>query len=200
MANLGNFTPAVRTDTDAEPDTFTYCGEEFDLPATAGAGSFLQFADKMKTSQELAERGSAALKRAHTAEGKAAARAMLSESDMTAMSAVWSLLTAVLGEQQMDKFARATDRFGVPVDEIFGIVNQLEAAITGRPTRRSSDSSAGPSTTGPASTDAGSGLTAPGTELLTDPVDSFRPLTPAERQRANLQRHLVTPEQLASRT
>ncbi|GAB3250925.1 hypothetical protein GCM10027456_24630 [Kineosporia babensis] len=198
MPNLGDFTPDIRTDIADDPDVFTFCGEEFELPATSGAGSFLQFAHKMKLAQEQAERGDAAEKRARTEEGRAAARAEKVQSDMNAMSAVYSLLEGVLGEGQMDRFTRAADRYGVPSEEIFSIVNRLEAAVAGRPTRRSSDSSAGPSTTGPGSTDAGSGRTAPGTELLTEPTDSFRPLTPAEQQRANLQKHLVATGQLAS--
>jgi hypothetical protein len=194
MASLGDFTPEIRTDVVADPDTFTFCGEEFELPPTSGAGSFLQFAFKMKLAQEQGERGESAEKRARTDEGRAAARVEKSQSDMNAMSAVYSLLTSVLGESQMDRLARAIDRSGVPIDQVFGLVNQIEAAVSARPTKRSSDSSAGPSTTGESSTGVGSGLT--------DPVaPSWEDLSPRQQQIRDSQRHLVDPGSLvASRT
>lgn len=184
MALLGDFSPQETTDPQADPDTFTFCGEEFELPATAGAGAFLKFAWEMKTAQQQAERAESAEKRARTAEGKAAALAEKSASDIGAMSAVCNLLEAVLGESQLDRFLRAADRQGVPVEGLLSVVHRIEQAVTERPTRRSSVSSAGPSTSGPAFTGDGSGLTE-------------RPLTPREQQIQALNQHLVAPGDLA---
>ncbi|GLY32136.1 hypothetical protein [Kineosporia sp. NBRC 101731] len=195
MASLGDFSPVESRDVTAEPDSFMFCGQEFLIPQTAGAGSFLRYAWSMKAAMSQGERGEAAERRALSAEGRAAARAEKISADMGAMSAVWDLLTSILGQDQIDRFARTVDNNGIDLDGILSLVGKLEAAIAARPTKRSSDSSAGPSTTGLHSTDAGSGPTD-----LPLPQDSFRPMTPREQQIQDLHQHLVTPTGLASQT
>jgi hypothetical protein len=159
MANVGDFTPTETTDPDAAPDTFTYFGTEFEVPATVGAGALLRFAWLMKGAVAQSTRGEQAKRRALTDEGRARARVDIIEADLSASSAIYELLTACLGAGQMEQFLAVADANGVTQDALMEVCDRIQGVIGDRPTRRSADSSDGPQTSGQPSTDAGSGPT-----------------------------------------
>jgi len=171
MADVGDFTPTETTDTSAEPDRFRFCGDEFEVPGTVGTGSLLRFTWRIKAASEQDRRGRAAAKKALTAEGKAQARQTMANAELDGSAAIYDLLLSVLGENQIDRFNELVDRHGVTVDGLLGVCNQIQEAITDRPTRQSADSSVGLSTNSTDSTGPGSGPT--------DPT-----LTPNQRQKA----------------
>ncbi len=173
--DVGDFTPTQTTDPEAEPDTFTYFGEQFDIPATVGAGSLLQFTYYIKMADGQAKRGDAALRKALTEEAKMRANVEKVEAELNATSAVYKLLASCLGESQMDRLLRAVDANGVQPEGLMELCNNIQEAVAARPTRRSADSSAGPSTNGSGSTDAGSG-----------PTETPLDLSPRDRQVAQI--------------
>lgn len=171
MANVGDFTPSATTDTTADPDEFGFFGDTFEVPANVGVGSLLRFTWRLKEASERQRRGNAALKKAITEEGKGQARSLISSGELDGSAAIYDLLLSVLGEDQIDRFNSLVDRHGVDIAGLLGVCNQIQEAIGDRPTRQSSDSSDGLSTSGNDSTGPGSGPTA---------------LTPNQVQRANL--------------
>lgn len=161
MAVVGDFTPTETTDPNAEPDEFLYFGETFEVPATVGTGRLLRFAHAIKIAVGQERRGEQELRKARTEEGKAKARELLAEAELTATAAMYDVLLACLGEDQIDAFVSCADANGVTQDGYNEACSQIQGVIAGRPTRRSSDSSDGQSTSGPSSTADGSGPTAP---------------------------------------
>jgi hypothetical protein len=157
--DLGDFTPDETLDPEAEVDTFQFCGQTFEIPPTRGAGSSLEFTWLIKQADGQAKRGRAHRQRALTDEGRAKANAEIIEADVSATAAIYKLLSALLGEGQMDRFLRAVDANNVQPLALMEVCDRLQEAIAERPTRRSADSSAGPSTTGLTSTAGGSGHT-----------------------------------------
>lgn len=159
MAVVGDFTPTETTDPGAEADTFTFCGETFEIPATVGTGRVIRFAWLIKGALAQGSRGENDLRKALTDEGRAKARQEMAESDLSATAAMYDLLLACLGEGQIDRFISVADANGVTQNGYTGVCDEIQGVIAGRPTQRSADSSAGPSTNGPTSTVDGSGLT-----------------------------------------
>jgi hypothetical protein len=161
VAIVGDFTPTETTDPQADPDTFTYFGEEFEVPATVGTAALLRFAWLMKGALDQSSRGEQAKRRALTDEARARANAEIIEADLSASAAMYDLLRACLGDTQLQDFLTTADLNGVTQDALMEVCDRIQGVIAGRPTKRSADSSDGPSTNGPTSTDGGSGTTEP---------------------------------------
>jgi hypothetical protein len=159
MGVVGDFTPAETTDTDAESDEFTFCGDTFEIPPTVGAFALLRYGSLMKGAVAQEKRGEAAQRKALSDDAKIRALRELNGAELTAQAAIYELLKACLGDDQLDAFGELADRSGVNLDGLMEVAGQIQEVIGGRPTRRSSGSSAGPSTTGETSTDGGSGPT-----------------------------------------
>lgn len=159
MAVVGDFTPAETTDPNSDPDEFTFCGETFEIPATVGTGRVMRFAWLIKGALAQASRGENELRKALTEEYRTKARMEIAESDISATAAMYDLLLACLGEGQIDRFVSIADANGVTQGGYTEVCDRIQEVIAGRPTRRSADSSAGPSTNGPTSTADGSGPT-----------------------------------------
>lgn len=127
MALLGEFEAAVRAaDPDREPDQFKLCGELFtvsDRDLTVPMGRFAQVA-----------------------------RAGTNVGTMAALAAMMDLLESVVIEADRERLVTTAARGGVDEEVIFDVVKTVMAATTGRPTKRPSDSSGGPSTIGASST------------------------------------------------
>lgn len=185
MALIGDFTPTETTDPDADPDEFQYFGEVFAIPAHVGAGALLKFTWLIKQSEGLNKRGQSANRRALTEDAKVRANADLVDAELTAMSAMYELLTACLGSDQVDDFLKIADRNGVTNDGLMDVCDRIQEVIAGRPTRRSADSSDGPSKTGTPSTAGGSGPTAPA-------PPAAPALTDRERQIAEMDGYLTS--------
>lgn len=179
--DVGDFTPTETTDPQADPDTFTYFGETFEIPAAAGAGALLKFTHLVKEADKLAQRGQAALRRALTDDSRLKARRDLVDADLTASSAMYQLLKACLGEDQVDHLMFVADANGVTQDGLMNVCDRIQEVIGGRPTRRSADSSAGPLMSGPDSTAGGSGSTEPAPATEPGPE-----MTPRDRQMAEI--------------
>lgn len=158
--DLGDFTPADLTDTDAEPDSFTFCGATFYLPPTKGAGVALELTSRFTDAQQRLEAAQSRMARATTDAERHAARSAAIESDMVGTAAMHVFLTDVLGDTETARLLSLADQFGVTETGLLSLCLAMQGAIGRRPTRRPTDSSAGPSPTGPNSTDAGSGPTA----------------------------------------
>jgi hypothetical protein len=161
MADLGDFSPDRTTDPHAAPDTFTFGGEQFNIPATVGAGALLRFTWRLKAASEQQRRGTAALKKAITAEGKAQARELIGTGELDGSAAIYDLILSVLGEDQIDAFTALADRHGVTIDGLLDVCHRIQEAIAGRPTRQPTGSSDGLPTSGTGSTASGSGVTDP---------------------------------------
>lgn len=175
MALVGDFTPTETTDPDAAPDEFTYFGETFEIPPTIGAGALLRFAWLMKGAVGQSQRGEQAKRRALTAEARAKAHTDIIEADLGASSAMYELLTACLGAEQVERFLAVADAGGVTQEALMEVCDRIQGVIGARPTRRSADSSDGPSMSGPTSTGDGSG-----------PTDPLPEMTERERQAAQI--------------
>lgn len=157
--DVGDFTPTETTDTTAEPDTFTYFGEVFAIPATIGAGALLRFTWLIKSAQGQEQRGGQKQRSARTDTEKVNAQVEIIEAGISASSAIYELLRACLGDDQMERFLTTADSNGVAQESLMEVCDRIQSVIAGRPTRRSADSSDGPSTNGESSTDGGSGPT-----------------------------------------
>jgi hypothetical protein len=179
MAVVGDFTPTETTDPQADPDEFTFFGETFTIPASVGAFAMLRYGSLMKTAMAQEKRGETAKRKALTPEGKLAAAREIIAAETTAQAAIYEMLTATLGEDQVGAFGELADANGVDLYGLMAVSDRIQEVIADRPTRRSADSSGGPSTSGTGSTDGGSGSTAP----AADP-DLLQELSPRERQAA----------------
>lgn len=123
MANLGEFHAAAReADPAREPDTFVLCGETFTIAEHVGDMPLLRFA--------------------------AAAADGADSSTMAGMAAMHDMLRDCLADGDWPRFQDVCTRNRVGHETLFSIVNAVHEAVTGRPTSRPADSSAGPSNTG----------------------------------------------------
>lgn len=160
MASVGDFTPTETTDPDADPDTFEFFGETFDVPANVGSFALLRYGSLMKGAQAQETRGGTMKRRAA---GNPlmleAANRELALAELSAHAAIYELLKASLGDGQLERFGEIADANGTTFNGLMEVAGDITEVIAGRPTRRSSDSSDGPSTTGTASTGDGSGPT-----------------------------------------
>lgn len=154
MTDYGEFGRALAV-ASGEPDIFTFHGEPFILPDRMSALPLMRFAWRGKVIDQQLEQARSAKARAITPEQQDEAAAALGQAEMEALSAVYEFLRASLpAPQDWARFEEAAIRVGADQDELMGVCNAIYQAVTGRPTRRPADSSAGPSTTGTSSTDA----------------------------------------------
>lgn len=184
MAYLGEFGAEVAAlDMDAVPDTFSFHGEEFHLPAGISSLPILRFAyDAKRVGLEQTEAEAASRKAVTDAERDAAA-SRLALVEMDSLSALYEYLRGMLPDQ-WERFSQVAERVGAGTDELLALANKLMEAVAARPTRPFSTSPAGPSSPGVGSTDGADSQ---------EPVTSapLPPLTSRELQRAEQLRDMV---------
>jgi hypothetical protein len=129
VAHLGDFAAAKREfDPTAERDTFTFCGEEFEVEsALPGILTF-----------EL---------------GAAVTGKMAEES---AVGAMYEALYVSLGDEGYRRFRALAVENRVEIDDLLRVVFSALGQVTGRPTVQPADSSAGLQNTSPSSSTSAS--------------------------------------------
>jgi hypothetical protein len=167
MADLGEFGRAIATH-DGEPDTFTFCGERFDVPAALSPLPLMRFAWRQKVvdlADEQAkgrrERAQALVDSARNEQERAArfpalsaAELAVTEAGLDRMAAMYEFMRGCLpDDESWARFESAAVRYGVEADVLMEVCSAIFAAVIGRPTSRPSESSDGPWTTGAASTE-----------------------------------------------
>lgn len=128
MASIGSFEVAARRAEGVEPDTFDFCGETFTVSDQIGIIPLGRFAK--------------------------AATSGLDSSEMEGMAAMIDLLGDAVIDADRERFLNTAAKNHASADDLMPIVQAVVQAQTARPTQRSSDSSAGPSTTGTSSKDS----------------------------------------------
>ena len=198
MAHLGEFgreLAAIDADTRgeaADPDTFTFHGEQFVIPAALSALPRLRYAHATLEVEALGQRVEALYSSAVTDEEREEAARVDHQGVTEWRAAVYRYARDVIGGEgtttdQWDRFEAVVARGGVDMTELLSVVNSVVNAAAARPRMRSSVSPGGPSATGGGST-AGSDSTAgpdPATGRGGDSTEET-PLTPAQRQRAGI--------------
>lgn len=81
------------------------------------------------------------------------ARTGIGSDDFEGMAAMYDLLKSCIADHEWDRFEQVADADRVDGDVLFRVVQDTFAVLAGRPTSRPSDSSDGPGTTSPSSTD-----------------------------------------------
>jgi hypothetical protein len=155
MASLGEFGAELATlDGDGQPDTFLFHGHEFALPAKVSSLPALRFAYNAKQVVAAEAQARAAAQRARTPEARAAADRQWGEVELMANAGLYTYLRDVITNPgDWERFEAAAAEFGADEEELMTVAQKIMAAVAARPTRRSSGSPAGPSSTGPGSTD-----------------------------------------------
>lgn len=220
MAHLGEFGRALQDDA-GEPDTFSFHGEPFVVPARASSLPIAKFAWQQKVSQQrerqAADRLDMAQARQQMARTQdeydeataavAEAQAEQTQVGLDTLASIWEYLRAMIpDETEFDRLYSVALRVGADTDELFEVCAQIVQAVTARPTRRPSGSSGGPRSSGRGSTgsSASQGRT-PGPapqqsgplsltwEPPAEPVQRWAPpeLSPAERQRAEFRNQMI---------
>lgn len=204
MAHLGEFGRAVKQAALAEPDTFSFYGEWFDIPGDLSALVLMEFAHAIKQTQaataagqELEAHARRLLDRASTDKDRKTALDKLqtgqiqqTSANTDATVAMYAYVRACIGETQWERFRGVVLKYAVDADELMDVCAKIYEAVSGRPTSGPSTSSDGPSNTGDGSP-AGSASPA-GTPGPQPPAtDSQEPttgvvveMTAAQRQRA----------------
>jgi hypothetical protein len=154
MASLGEFGAELAVvDDELEPDTFLFHGHEFALPAKVSSLPALRFAYNTQTVIAAEERAQAAAQRARTPEQRQDAARLMAEVQLTANAGLYAYLRAMLPGGEWERFETVAAEHGADEEELLDVAKKIMAAVASRPTRRSSGSPAGPSPTGPTSTD-----------------------------------------------
>jgi len=180
MAYLGEFGAEVAAvDMDAVPDTFSFHGEEFHLPAGISALPILRFAYDAKRLGAEQKEAEAAERKAITPAEREAAAARLGTVEMEGSAALYEYLRGMLPDQ-WERFSAVAERVGASTDELLALANKLMEAVTARPTRLPSTSPAGPSSPGGGST---AGAASPAPASASTPGLSERELQRAEHLR-----------------
>jgi hypothetical protein len=154
MANLGDFgAELAAVDATDEPDTFLFHGHEFALPAKVSSLPALRFAYNAKQVVAAEAQARAAAQRARTPEAKAAADRQWGEVELMANAGLYTYLRDVITTPgDWERFEAVAAEFGADEEELMTVAQKIMAAVAARPTRRSSASPDGPSSTGPGST------------------------------------------------
>lgn len=172
MARIGEFGRA-RAELVEEPDTFTFYGEEFEVPAGISAVVLMDFVAETQAATEAREdalarqeRAEARLARGGSEQDRLLARAALDDADRDLIAAGNRLLVGMRGyvrgclgeddDAQWRRFNAVCREQAVDSDELMEVCAAIFSAVSARPTRRPSDSSDGPSSIGVGST-AGAG-------------------------------------------
>lgn len=107
--------------------TVDFLGEQFRVAERVGALPIMRFAKAAKSGTD--------------------------SNDMEGLVALYDLLAQVIHPDDWARFEAHADREHADGDQLLVVVQQALAAVAGRPTGRSSDSSDGPQTIEPSSTD-----------------------------------------------
>lgn len=151
MADLGEFGAELAAVEEGEdgPDTFLFHGHEFTLPARVSSLPALRFAYNAKQVIAAEDQARAAMQRARTPQAREAAARQMAEVQLTANAGLYTYLRDVFaGPGEWERFEAVAAEFGAYEDELMDVATKIMAAVAARPTRRSSGSPAGPSTTG----------------------------------------------------
>lgn len=133
MALIGEFGAAVaEQDPDREPDQFKFYGELFTVADRVGSMPLLRFA--------------------------AAAASGADSAEQEGLAAMHDLLRDCLSTDDWRRFQQVAQENKADGDELLAICRAVYQALSGRPTRRPSDSSDGPSATGESSKDSSSSV------------------------------------------
>jgi hypothetical protein len=217
MADLGEFGRAIATH-DGEPDTFTFCGERFGIPAALSPLPLMRFAWRQKVvdladkqAKDRRDRAQEQMDRAFTDTARAVWQPELSAADLAVteagldrMAAMYEFMRGCLpDDESWARFEATAVRFGVDADVLMEVCSAIFAAVIGRPTSRPSESSDGPLTTGAESTGSygwpeptpGQPLQ-PTDSLLEEPLPPVRVLTENELQRLQIRAQMAPVGQL----
>jgi hypothetical protein len=154
MASLGEFgAELAAVDGADDPDTFLFHGHEFALPGKISSLPALRFAFNAKQVIAAEAQANAAYQRARTPEARAAAERQMAEVQLIANAGLYTYLRDVLANPgDWERFEAVAAEFGADEEELMDVAQKIMAAVAARPTRRSSGSPAGPSSTGDGST------------------------------------------------
>jgi hypothetical protein len=218
MADLGEFGRAIATHDGGEPDTFTFYGERFEVPAALSPLPMMRFAWRQKTyalaDEQAKRRRDTAQKRMDAARNDAeravvqpelsAAALAVDEVGLDLMATMYEFMTGCLpDESTWQRFQRVALEHAAPADELMGVCSAIFVAVSGRPTSRPSESSDGPWTTGVESTvsygwpePTPGQLPQPTESLLEEPLPPVRVLTENELQRLQIRAQMAPVGQL----
>jgi hypothetical protein len=107
------------------PDTVEFGGEQFVVADAIGVMPLMRFAHVAKSGTD--------------------------SSDLDGLAAMYDLIEACIAPQDWDRFQRVAIKAKADDKDLFAVVREVMAMVSGRPTRRPSDSSDGPATTPPKS-------------------------------------------------
>lgn len=218
MADLGEFGRAV-ADYHGDEDTFRFRGERFVVPALLSDLVLMEFTAEVKRLQRAAtdaearrDNARAVAARAATAQEREAAEREASAAETEILSAdsegteaQYAFIRGCIGDGQWRRFRDVAVRAGVGGDELMDVCARIYEAVAGRPTRRPSDSSDGPSSTGDGST-ASSASPEPTGGPARPAADSsvilgeVIELSPAQRQQMAFRAQMVPVEALLTRS
>jgi hypothetical protein len=181
MAHLGEFgRELAEVDEGEEPDTFTFHGQVFVIPASISALPALRYAWRLAEARAEGDAAAALSLRARTDAEHAEANARDVRAVQIVRAAVYEFLASVIGPEQWVEFEKVAIAARASQDELMGVSGQIVAAITDRPSRRPSGSPGGPSTSG-----AGSAAGSPSQDSQ-EPTESTEPLTENQRIKAQI--------------
>jgi len=170
MARIGEFGRA-RQDLAGEPDSFTFYGEEFEVPAGISAVVLMDFVAETQEAQDGREDAATRQERAQARLAKSrmsgseservAAEAQLADADVDMVAASNKLMRSMRAyvrgclpdEAAWQRFNTVCRANAVDVDELMEVAAAIFSAVAARPTRTASDSSGGPSSIGVGSMD-----------------------------------------------
>jgi hypothetical protein len=209
VANLGEFGRAI-VEHAGEPDTFTFYGERFEVPARLSPLPMMQFAWRTKLHQQADEQSKDRVARCRATLDRAphgpardlaateleAAELADNEVQINLMAAMYEFMRGCLpDESTWQRFQQVAMVNGADAGELMEVCSSIFTAVSGRPTSRPSDLSDGPSRIGDGSTDdAGSPDPTLGRPLHS--TGSVVELTPLERQRREALEQMVPVGQL----
>lgn len=152
--SLGEFgAELAAVDATDDPDTFLFHGHEFVLPAKVSSLPALRFAYNAQQVTALENQARASLQRARTEAAREEAARQMAEVQLAANAGLYTYLRDVLaGPGEWERFETVAAEFGADEQELLDVAQKIMAAVAARPTRRSSGSPAGPSSTGDGST------------------------------------------------
>jgi hypothetical protein len=220
MALIGEFGRA-RAELVGEPDTFSFYGETFEVPAGISAVVLMDFVHETQAATRDREDAVSRLDRAQaklaagdgSERDRVLAEAEVADADRDLISAGNRLLVGMrayvrgcLGEDdvQWRRFNDVCRREAVDSEELMQICAAIFSAVAARPTSGQSSLSTGLSSTGDGSTDGAVSLEATGGPRPPDTgspvVGEVVELTPLERQRAAARAQMVPVSELLRRS
>lgn len=180
MAHLGEFGRELDEEAaTGEPDTFTFHGQVFTIPAAISALPYLRYAYRLAEARAEADDADALALRARTEAEETEARNRAVRAVQIVRAGVYEFLADVIGgQEQWAEFEKVALAARATQDELAEVAGQIVAAITARPSRRPSGSPDGPSTSG-----AGS---AGGSPSEASPDSTREPMSENQRMKAQI--------------